>query len=112
MAQEAAAAGRAAVFVNLEVTAVARAEPHRRGNVLLGPGPVDDARGVFERVARSDSHGHLTLMAALSSDAGLQARLPQGLSEGFSRVACRTRAASRTAATAGGGTTLPARLGS
>ena len=72
---EAAAAGETLLFVNLDETAVAQLVPHRRGCVM--PAGTGARASPVERIKRSESHGHLTLMAAIAGDADLQACLPQ-----------------------------------
>ena len=75
LAAQAAAAGEDLLFVNLDETAVAQLVPHRRGCVMPAASGVRPA--LVERIKRSESHGHLTLMAAITSDGDLQAYLPQ-----------------------------------
>ena len=72
---EAAAAGETLLFVNLDETAVAQLVPHRRGCVM--PAGTGARASPVERIKRSESHGHLTLMAAIAGDADFQACLPQ-----------------------------------
>ena len=65
------------VVVNLDETAVERAIARRPGHVL-GSGRRGAARELlYERVGRSESHGHLTLVASLTPDQSLQQFLPQ-----------------------------------
>lgn len=68
-------AGRGAVVVNFDETAVARVVQHRRGNMLLHAGSGHAGGGVFERIAQHESHSHHTLMAAVCSHRDLQARV-------------------------------------
>ena len=63
------------IVVNLDETAVAQLVPHRRGSVMATTSGAPVA--TVERIKRNESHGHLTLMAAITSDADLQPHLPQ-----------------------------------
>ena len=69
-------------------TAVARVVQHWLGTFGSGQGQ-STIVVVFERIARRESHSHLTL-AAVCSDAGLQARVPQWM---LPRHAALSRAA-------------------
>ena len=64
-------------MVNMDETAVERLIPHRQGNSVVFR-PMSVAAGhVYERIARRDSHGHVTLMGCVSSVPELQPTLPQ-----------------------------------
>ena len=66
-------------MLNIDETAVERLIPHRQGNCLVFR-PLSVAAGqVYERIARRDSHGHVTLMGCMSSEPDLQQFLPQFL---------------------------------
>ena len=65
------------VMLNIDETAVERLIPHRQGNsIVFRPLSVAAAQ-VYERIARRDSHGHVTLMGCVSSVPELQQWLPQ-----------------------------------
>ncbi len=68
--------GKPVVFVNLDETAVSFAIARRAGNVVKCPrGGARDIH--YERIARRESHGHLTLVANITSTSALQKHLPQ-----------------------------------
>ena len=67
-------AGSEVVIVNLDETSIERTIPRMRGHVLRQQG-----RGAswHERIARRESHGHLTLVACIVDDVELQRSTPQ-----------------------------------
>ena len=65
-------------MVNIDETALPRAIARRPGHVLRRPRG-ETAAKLFERISRQDSHGHVTLLASLSSIPGLQHRMPHFL---------------------------------
>ena len=65
------------VLLNIDETAVERLIPHRQGNCLVFRPLSAAAAQVYERIARRDSHGHVTLMGCVCSNAELQPLLPQ-----------------------------------
>ena len=75
--REEALLGQNVVWVNMDETAVPRLVPHRRGYVSAKRSseaqPADD----FERIARRESHSHMTVIGLITQDAGLQRYLPQ-----------------------------------
>ena len=71
--------GRAVLVVNLDETAVARVVAHRRGHVVVRRCPEASSAGHYERISRRESHGHITVMGAVCSDATLQPLLTQWL---------------------------------
>ncbi len=88
-----ALAGAPCVVVNVDETAVERLVPHRRGHVLPSQPDRAAVAGLYERIARRDSHGHVTLVGAVASDPALQSHLPQLVlaRDGTLSVAERTR---------------------
>ncbi len=62
------------MVVNLDETAVERLVPHRRGHVLPAPPDRAAVAGLYERIARRASHGHVTLVGVVASDPALQSR--------------------------------------
>ena len=65
------------VVVNIDETAVERVVPNRYGNVVRLSRDTRSAALVYERITRRESHGHVTLVAAVTNDATLQPHLPQ-----------------------------------
>ena len=91
---QAVPAGETLVFVNLDETAVAQLVPHRRGCVMP---PGRCARpALVERIKRSESHGHLTFVAAVASDGDLQGHLPQWLLPKDRGLSCAERTRMRS----------------
>jgi hypothetical protein len=73
-------------MVNMDETAVERLIPHRQGNSMVFR-PMSVAAGhVYERIARRDSHGHVTLMGCVSSVPELQIVLPQFILANDARI--------------------------
>lgn len=80
------------VIVNLDETAVERVIPRRAGHVAA-PRVRGVARPLMhERVARAESHGHLTLVAIATPDAALQPLLPQFILTKDDRLSVAERA--------------------
>jgi hypothetical protein len=74
------------VMVNMDETAVESLIPHRQGNSVVFR-PMSVAAGhVYERIARRDSHGHVTLMGCVSSVPELQPVLPQFILANDARI--------------------------
>jgi hypothetical protein len=69
-------ASREYVVINMDETALPRLIARRAGNVAALVSGTSREQ-LFERVARQESHGHVTLVACIASDASLQPFLPQ-----------------------------------
>ena len=69
--------GAELVVVNLDETAVSRVVAHRRGHVVLRRCTEAGGASQYERISRKESHGHITVMGAVCSDAALQPLLTQ-----------------------------------
>lgn len=65
------------VVVNIDETAMAQLVQHRRGHVFRRPAGDEVELDAFERIGRRESHGHLTLVAAVTSEPLLQPVLEQ-----------------------------------
>ncbi len=65
------------MVVNLDETSLERLIPHRRGHVLPVGSRGQASSHLYERIARRDSHGHVTLVAVVCGEPGLQAHMPQ-----------------------------------
>ena len=63
--------------MNVDETALERVVPRRFGNVINLPQERPVTRAFYERIPRRDSHGHVTLVAAVSHPEDLQPTLPQ-----------------------------------
>ncbi len=72
-----ALAGAPVVVINVDETAVERLVPHRRGHVLSASAHSVVTGRLYERIARRDSHGHVTLVGVACEDEGLQPHMPQ-----------------------------------
>jgi len=64
-------------MLSIDETAVERLIPHRQGNCMVVRPLSAAAAQVYERIARRDSHGHVTLMGCVCSLPELQPSIPQ-----------------------------------
>ena len=67
---------RPVCLLNLDETSVSFAEARRSGNVVMASKGTLKAL-FYERIARRETHGHLTLVALLCADASMQPHVPQ-----------------------------------